>query len=185
MSLQQTETDLLDAAIRVLAQKPRATLAEIAEQAGLSRATLHRVFPSRADLMRAAARQSLDIVEAKVASLALDTRPAADALAAVAGALVPMGSRFHFLVAEAWLDFDPEIGPRLDALNAGLLALVERARAEGVLRVTVSSLWQARAFDRLMYVGWEAIAAEELVPRDAVQAVLRLFLDGERPEATR
>lgn len=55
---------ILRGAARRLASEPRATLGEVADDAGVSRATLYRYFPSRAELL---------------AALNLDPRPGTDA----------------------------------------------------------------------------------------------------------
>ncbi|MEV4256927.1 helix-turn-helix domain-containing protein, partial [Spirillospora sp. NPDC049652] len=51
-SMRSTE-EILGAATRHLNAEPTASMAQLAEAAGVSRATLHRHFASREDLLRA------------------------------------------------------------------------------------------------------------------------------------
>src|SRR3954454_3768233 len=60
----------LEAAARLFADNPRATMAQVATAAGIGRSTLHRHFPTRADLDRALER------EAAAAPQATDVLPA-------------------------------------------------------------------------------------------------------------
>ena len=46
---------ILDAAARVLRRQPEAAMADIADEAGVERATLYRYFPTRESLLRGVA----------------------------------------------------------------------------------------------------------------------------------
>jgi AcrR family transcriptional regulator len=49
----RNEAAIAEAAMRVLAQQPQASMAEIAEASGLGRATLYRHFRNRSELVHA------------------------------------------------------------------------------------------------------------------------------------
>ncbi|MYB34208.1 MAG: helix-turn-helix transcriptional regulator, partial [Gammaproteobacteria bacterium] len=57
---------IIDAAVGVLARNPDASLATIAEAAGVGRATLYRHFPGRNDLIDAISRQAIEETDAAV-----------------------------------------------------------------------------------------------------------------------
>ena len=50
---ERNRSRILEAAARLLAEDPRATTAQLADAAGVSRSTLHRHFPTRVDIVRA------------------------------------------------------------------------------------------------------------------------------------
>ncbi|WP_435061755.1 TetR/AcrR family transcriptional regulator [Amycolatopsis thermoflava] len=68
----RTRSAILSAAATLLGRDYQAKLAEIANAAGVGRTTLHRYFPDRATLIKAA-------VEDSVADAAIDQGPALDA----------------------------------------------------------------------------------------------------------
>jgi AcrR family transcriptional regulator len=174
---------LLDAATDVLATSPRASLADIADAAGVSRATLHRVFPTRADLLRAAAHEALNALQAELerALAGAPVREPAEVLTGLVDGLVPLGARCHLLLGEPWLEQEPDLREGVERLLRDVGRVVDGCRSAGVLRTDVPSPWQAQIFLDLVYAGWQAIGAQLMVPRDAVRAVTTAFLDGQAP----
>ncbi len=164
---------LLGAAAAVLAQRPRATLAAIAAAARMSRATLHRVFPSREDLVRALA---LDGVAAAEQALVRARRARRGRLDELFAALVPLGPRFHFLLNEPWIDRDPRLLARQTALFARIDDLLMRERARGVLRDDVPRDWQRRILLEVVWAAWTAVAEGTLASAGRVLGRLRGLL---------
>src|SRR5258705_2059677 len=80
---------LLDVAAEVLVTNPSASLAEVAEAAGIGRTTLHKQYATRDDLMKAVGHRAIDLWER-----AVDEVSAADdadgGLRAVVAAMVPI-----------------------------------------------------------------------------------------------
>jgi AcrR family transcriptional regulator len=169
------EAALLAAALEVLSQRPGASLAEIAAAAGLSRATLHRVFPGREDLLRALAEDAIAAAEA-----ALGRRGAAPPLDEVFRRLVPLGARFHFLLQETWIDQDAALTARQAKLVDRIDAVLAREREAGGLRDDVPLGWQRRVLLELTWSAWAAVADGTVAPRDAAGLALATFLDGAR-----
>lgn len=163
----------------VLATNPRATLEEIARAAGLSRATLHRAFSSREALLRATALDALASAEGGMKTVPFGGGDALRVLKGVVEILVPLGAKVHFLASEDWLEQDEEVAARLAELQSAVRGILERARGEGLIDRRFPVEWQLRAFVALVYAGWEAVGGQDLVPRDAVRAVISSFLDGQ------
>ena len=93
----QSEQAIIEAGISALLLNPSAGMSEIAQFAGVGRATLYRHFESREALIR-----KLAIVCAEETDIALE--PYAHltgraAIEAVIDVLVPMADRFRFLIA--------------------------------------------------------------------------------------
>jgi AcrR family transcriptional regulator len=89
---------LLDAAGELLAINPTASLADIAAHAGIGKATLHRYFASRDDLIRALAMRSLMLVEAAIIVARLDEGSFTDAFRRLVEGLIPLADKFYFLL---------------------------------------------------------------------------------------
>ena len=64
-----TRPSLLDVAAEVLVADPAASLAEVAEAAGIGRTTLHKHYATRDDLLTAVGNRALDLWEQAVAEV--------------------------------------------------------------------------------------------------------------------
>ena len=61
--LRRAARPLLDVAAAVLVADPAASLAEVAEAAGIGRTTLHKHYATRDDLVRAVGHRAIDLWE--------------------------------------------------------------------------------------------------------------------------
>src|SRR6266540_420499 len=149
---------LLDVAVDVLVADPSASLAEVAEAAGIGRTTLHKHYATRDDLMRAVGHRAIDLWEQVMA--AADRSEADDgSLHALAEAMVPIGRR--------WRSVEPQA-----------LAVLKRGQARGVLRPDVADFWLLQTFYSLVYVAAESVGSGHLAPRDAPDLVVETFVRG-------
>ena len=132
---------IVAAAIDTLARNPGASLAEIAARAGVGRASLHRHFPSRSDLVAAVTRQCMREVDAAAEAAVGGAASAGETLARTLEAVIPLGDRYHFLASVVSDDADLEA--RYEADLAWLARLVDGLKAEGVLAADVPRTWAA------------------------------------------
>jgi len=151
---------------------------EIADVAGVGRTTLHRHFPGRRDLMRAITLDALEECEAAIGAARMGEGTAAEVVARLAGGLVPIGERFHFLLYEAELEEDPEIQAADARVTGPVGELVERGRREGTFRPDVPAAWILDAFEALVYAAWEGVHKGRLAPLDAPRLVTGTLLSG-------
>lgn len=169
---------LLRAAASVWAADPSASLETVAAAAGVGRATLHRHFPTRIDLMRAAALDGLaalaDAVEMVTAAA---TSPGAT-LDALIDALVPFGDRLHFLLVTQELLGDAALQRAEAQIDGPVRRVLDEAAAAGALRSDVPSAWRFRALEALLYAAWTAVAEGEVARRDAPRLVREAFRRG-------
>jgi TetR/AcrR family transcriptional repressor of mexCD-oprJ operon len=171
---------ILDAAAGTLSRRPRATLDEIAREAGVSRATLHRAFESRDALLRGVALEALRLAEQ---ALAESVRPQGEPmqnLFDLTTRWVPLGERFRLLLDAQWVEHDPELRDRLQRVEAELQNVIEGARRSAKLRSDVPIEWQTRLYVEMLYLGWGCITDQIFVPRDAVRVVFDSFVSGQR-----
>src|SRR3954462_14277222 len=90
---------VLEAGARLLAERPTASMQEIADASGVGRTTVYRHFPAREDLIGALVRQVADeIGDVTDAVMAMDAR-CADALRRFAHDITALGRRWRFLQA--------------------------------------------------------------------------------------
>ena len=170
---------ILDAAIDTLARNPGASLAEVAHRAGVGRASLHRHFASRADLIAAAARQCMDETDAATAAALKDAHSARERLSRMLEAVVPLGDRYHFLASET-VD-DEGVRKRYADELAWLAQLVDDLKAEGVIAADMPRSWAVANIDAQVWLAWSEVAAGRLAPANAANLALRTLLKGLSP----
>ena len=167
---------IIDAAIDTLARNPGASLSEIAARAGVGRASLHRHFSSRGDLVTAITRQCMDEIDAATDEAVAEARTARGRLSRMLEAVIPLGDRYHFLGAEAF--DDAGLRARHDADIEWLGGLVDELKAEGVMAPDVPRGWAVANIDAQVWLAWSQIAAGNLAPADAAGLAFRTLLRG-------
>ena len=169
-------TSLLDVVAEVLVADPSASLAEVAEAAGIGRTTLHKHYATRDDLIRAVGFRALDLWEQALEGV--DDPDPLVALRAVAAAMVPIGNQLAFLWRTPAFDHDEAIMQRWHAVEDRQLTMLTQARDHGLLAADAPGWWLIGTFQALIYVGAEAVGHGDLAPRDAPDRVVHMFLHG-------
>ncbi len=172
-----TRPSLLDVAAEVLVADPSASLAEVADAAGIGRTTLHKYYATRDDLLRAVAHRAIDLWELAVGGAA-DTDDPDGGLRAVTTAMIPIGPQLAFLWRTPAFDHDKDLVERWAAAEERGLAVLRRAQGHGVLAAGVPDWWLLHTFYSLIYVAAESVRSGYLAPRDAPELVISTFLNG-------
>ncbi|MFJ8623108.1 TetR/AcrR family transcriptional regulator [Kitasatospora sp. NPDC093550] len=169
---------VLEAAVGVLSRRPTAHLDEIARAAGISRATLHRLFPGREALIREVGLLGLRRFAAALDTAGVEEGDAEAALRRLVHASVPDAMLCAFLAGENQLYEHDDINDLWELQIARLHALFLRGQQQGAFRIELSAAWLSEAFfDLVAGVGW-AIQDGRLAPRDAAFSLTELFLGG-------
>ena len=174
-----TREAIIDAAIATLAENPGASTSEIAMRAGVGRATLHRHFRKREDLILALQKQSLNETNQAVIDKINDSMTAAEKLQAMFEAIIPLGDRYHFLFNETTSDTETrsDYGYQLKWLNA----LVDELKTEQVVAADVPNSWAVAQLDQLIWTAWWEVACGRVAAADAPLLALRTFTGGLEP----
>jgi len=164
---------ILDAAARLLDERPRASMQEIARAAGVHRATVHRHFASRDDLLVALRDRSLDaFVELATDDELLAGEPAG-ALRRFTQAVLEGGDRDR-----GWRVlpvYDGAAQEREDAYLERLLGLMARGQGAGKLRADLGPEHLLMAWGGLVVAALPRIAQGRMDPTQATDFVLRLL----------
>ena len=152
-----TRDVVLRAAATVLVTDSGASLAEIAAAAGVGRTTVHRVFPTRADLLTALALHAVELLSGAIESARVDEGTAPEALERVIDAVLPLADELRFLDAgpEVW-DL-PQLQDAWWSITTSLDALVERGQREGTLRPDVPAEVVVEAFTGMLWGVWQGV----------------------------
>jgi len=180
MALTPTTTrrreDLLDAVITQVMKHPRATLAELAEAAGVGRTTLFNAYATRRGLIRACGVRALTLVVERVE--AIDTAADDGGLAALVEALIPLGSQLDFIWRTPALDDDEDLAPLGARYKQGLDRVVSAARQRGTIRSDVPDWWAVQMVESVVYVAWQKVDDGHLAPRSAPGLATDSLLQG-------
>jgi len=168
---------LLDVAAGVLVTDPAASLAEVAEAAGIGRTTLHKHYATRDDLLCAVGHRAIDLWEQAVAGAGGGGGPDGG-LRALVTAMIPIGPQLAFLWRTPAFDHVGDLGERWLAVEARCLAVLKRAQDLGALAAGVPDWWLLQMLYSIVYVAAESVGAGKLAPLDAPGLALGTFLHG-------
>ncbi|MGW5715162.1 TetR/AcrR family transcriptional regulator [Amycolatopsis sp. NPDC003865] len=175
--MQRTRSAILEAAARALGRRPDAGIAEIADEAGVGRATLYRHFPTRDSLLRSLAEAGIAELDAAFAAANLDELPAARALTRIIAVFLRNGGKYAAVLRQAdgycdRADVERTAKPVREVLARGVRDQVLRSDLrEDVLFALFSAIVE-RAF-------WLTVD-EATTPEEATEAAVNIFLDGAR-----
>jgi AcrR family transcriptional regulator len=176
----RTRRAILSAAASVLGRHYHATLADIADAAGVGRTTLHRYFSDRTALINAAIEDSVEAIEQSVADAALDQGCPVEAMRRLVTAMVTVGDRLVFLFG------DPRVLESRGAADTPqppddpVIALIKRGQAEGVFDPDATPAWIQRVLWSLVYTGYKDAHACGLPRHGIVSTVIRTLENGIR-----
>lgn len=172
---------ILEGAAQIFAvQGEQASMNDVAEAAGVARATVYRYFPNREVLLSELALAAVSDVEARLASARLDEVAPHEGVARAVRALVDVGDWFVLLARER-RRADPERFER--QLTAPIGQLFERGQNSGDIRADISS---ARLTESLigLIIG-VLTSSPPLGKEDMIATITSLFLDGAQARGPR
>jgi TetR/AcrR family transcriptional repressor of mexCD-oprJ operon len=121
---------IIDAARRTFAADPRASMQQVAEAAGLHRATVHRHFASRDDLLNALQTRATEESLTALRDVRTEEGPAADALRRATRAFVGIADRWQLARYAAM----HQEGPAVEEIRKRMTDLIGRGQREGAVR---------------------------------------------------
>jgi AcrR family transcriptional regulator len=158
---------VLDAAVALLAQRPQATMQEVADASGLGRTTVYRHFPRRQDLIDALYEEVLHESGQTVRDAIAEATTARALLCDLGARIIAIGDRYRFL------DAHPELRERAlagtddsegrDPLDEYLTA----AQARGEVRSDVPVSWMLTSMRGLAVVAMFEVSAGRMSVEDA------------------
>jgi AcrR family transcriptional regulator len=157
---------VLDTAITLLAERPQATMQEVADASGLGRTTVYRHFPRRQDLIDALFVEVLREARAAVAGVLRTPASAREVLCALGPKFIEIGDRYRFLDAHPELR-ERALTPREEEVREPLAEFLTRAQVRGELRADVPVTWMLTALRGLSVAAMVDVAAGRLEVADA------------------
>lgn len=172
-----TRDAIINAAFEVFSENQAASLGDVAQRAGVGRATLHRHFPGRPELMRALAKIAIAELDEAVEQATAAASSYEEGFRLSLFAIVPLANRQLFLANEG-LEADPEIAAAYDASREELRHDVEEAKKEGAFDPNVPTQWIVEAYENLIYAAWSLVRSGDATPKQAAEIAWRTLSQG-------
>lgn len=140
---------MLDAAAEALAEDPDASLLEVAQLAGLTRATLYRHFGSREGLVSALLDDALECAREAITAARVDEGTPLEALHRVIATVLSFGKRFRPVLLEG-AERDAAFLSQRREVFAPVAQLIEQGQRTGAIRADLSTQWAVTALIALL-----------------------------------
>lgn len=161
----------MDAAVACLNTNPRASMADIAEAAGVGRVTLYAHFSSREELLRQVLHRNMDFTEASFDAVDLTGDPwnALDRL-------IQSSWRLLADLTGVLAAFEQAMPAEMHAEHqnrpmARLRELLTRGRSEGVFRFDQPAEWQSACYIAILHAAAAEVRAGRITENEAAGLV--------------
>jgi TetR/AcrR family transcriptional repressor of mexCD-oprJ operon len=170
---QRVAAAILEAAAQIFAHRgDDANLGDVADAAGVARATVYRYFPNRRRLLDELARTAAEDAHERLTSARIDEVPVEEGLSRAVRAFVDLGDAFVVLVRER----DRSEAREFERLVAvPIRRLLEAGRSAGRIRQDIPTAWLAESLFGLV----ASVRRQGSLGRDdTVAAIAAVFLQG-------
>ncbi|WP_413974923.1 TetR/AcrR family transcriptional regulator [Stenotrophomonas acidaminiphila] len=167
-----------------IAKMPRANLQQIASSAGISRATLYRISPTREGLVDMLTARANDHLQQALADAALDRPPAREALGRLTENVMKAREFYLFWSAMLWnsmLEVGDSSTPSLYGQTLEQFFL--NGQQTGIFRIDMPAKWLATSYDYLLYAAIDSAQRGEIATVGLASMVERTLFGGISPIA--
>ncbi|MCY1291145.1 hypothetical protein D9M70_403220 [compost metagenome] len=180
MPLTANDERLLKALAVAIVDRPRATLKELAESAGVSKATLHRFCGTRDNLVERLEQHGETVLNQIIEAADLERAEPLDALRRLIGEHLKHREVLVFLMFQYRPDFlSPEgDGARWQSYIHALDAFFLRGQQEGVFRIDITAAVFAELFTMLIYGMVDAERRGRAASSNSASVLEQMFLHG-------
>lgn len=180
MSLTVQDERLLKALATAIVARPRATLKELAESAGVSKATLHRFCGTRDNLVQMLEKHGETVLNQIIAAADLEQAEPSDALRRLISEHLTHRELLVFLMFQYSPEFlAPESdGARWQSYIQALDSFFLRGQQQGVLRIDISAAVFTELFTTMVYGMVDAERRGRAASANSANVLEQMFLHG-------
>lgn len=179
--MQRTREAILGAAARVMGRRPDAAMAEIADEAGVGRATLYRHFPTRESLQQGVAEVGIAELTEALEAANLDELPADRAIARITAVVLRNGAKYAAVISQSADFCDPA---DIERTTRPIREVIDRGVHDQVLRDDLRGDTVYAMFTAMLERALWLTIGEVMTPEEATEATLTMFLNGARNPAS-
>jgi AcrR family transcriptional regulator len=176
----QERQELLGLLAEALTANASASTSEIAAAAGVSRATLHRVFGGRDDLVATVYGWLLEQCDRVFDSSGIDDGPVLETFDRLLEDSYPIAQAYWMLIAKPELESVPEFQQGMEEQDARLERFFARGQAEGVFRPDLQPRWLAYSLGGQIMSAWYLVDDGHAGAREVPRLVRAAVIDGIR-----
>lgn len=163
--------------------QPRANLQQIARRAGISKATLYRISPTREGIIEMLMDRATNHLQDALVKADLGSPPFSEALDRMTSNVIRGGAYYLFWNAAQFVRLLDEQNGEDDTVLPSFYgeALEEfflRGQKAGVFRVDMPAKWLVKAYDYLLFAAVEAAQRGEIATVGMAAMVNKTFLSG-------
>ncbi|MGW4791767.1 TetR/AcrR family transcriptional regulator [Nonomuraea sp. NPDC004297] len=168
---------ILEAGTRLLSADPAASVADIAKAAGVGRAALYGLFPSREALVDAVLDHAVGMADDVLADGSLDTEPAPQAMAGLLRSSWEVLDRHRrlFVAADRVLATE-RIREHHEAPLRRVERLIARGQRDGDFRDDLPLPWLVTTFFSIIHSAAQEREAGRLAPEEVEPVLIRTML---------
>jgi TetR/AcrR family transcriptional regulator, mexCD-oprJ operon repressor len=174
---ERTRAAILEAAARVLGRRPDAAMADIADEAGVGRATLYRHFPTRDSLLQGAQEAAIAELTEGIEAANLGDLSVERAIARLISVFMRTGAKYAAFITQ---DEDHPDSVDKQRVMQPVRDVFDRGVRDGVLRADPPADVLFEMFSALVERALWLTVSGTVTPEAATDAVVDLFLDGAR-----
>ncbi|WP_440119256.1 TetR/AcrR family transcriptional regulator [Paenibacillus sp. QZ-Y1] len=172
---------ILDAATELLVVKPTASLNDIAEEAGVGIATLHRYIDSRDHLMSQLGFRAIAVVSETMSRIQLDEEHVEAYIPQLIEELIPLGDKIYFLSHETALNDNEELVKAEQKVLEPIKHAIQLLQQQGKFRQDLSSDWIFGVLYSLLFHTWQQVQRGYVARHSAAKLLMdTLFLGVQR-----
>lgn len=153
--IRKSQAALIAAGMELLSKNAEATLSEIAQQAGVGRTTLYRLYETKEQLIKAIAIQCLQSFDAATRHLEREAKSALHGFHLMFKAILPLAKELEFLMKLGDIaEDDPELLAIYEKQQQEMAELIDAAKLEGSISKKMPTLWIVNLLDGIFYSSW-------------------------------
>ncbi len=170
--------DLLQRVANALSANHGASTGEIAAAADVSRATLHRVFGNREELVSTVYGWLLDQCDRVFDESGIDSAPVLEAFDRLVEDSYPIAQSYWMLIAKPELESVPEFREGMEKQDTRLESFFARGQTEGIFRPDLPPRWLAYSLGGQIMSAWYLVDDGHAGAREVPRLVRTAVIEG-------